>query len=47
MEYAKPELITLGEAARVIEQTPWVKTPSGYVEALNRRAFNPAYDLDE
>ncbi|MGA8732876.1 MAG: hypothetical protein WB558_03045 [Terriglobales bacterium] len=47
MNYTKPELIVLGEAARVIEQFPQVKGRTGLLESVNRHAFNPAYELDE
>ena len=47
MRYAKPEVLLLGEAARVIELVPLVKTFLGRLDQLRWRFLSPAYDLDE
>jgi hypothetical protein len=46
MNYTKPEIATLGEAVRVIEQRT-AKTPQQVFEAINKPMLNAAYDLDE
>jgi hypothetical protein len=46
MTYTKPEVAVLGEAAVVIESSI-VKTPKHVLDAMNKLAPTPAYDLDE
>jgi hypothetical protein len=46
MNYTKPEVAVLGEAARVIEQ--FVKGGTVNIDpATGKRTLNAAYDLDE
>lgn len=49
MDYSKPKLAVLGEAACVIEQRPLQGkiVPSPLESTTFNRAVNPAYDLDE
>jgi hypothetical protein len=45
MNYTKPEVAILGEAARVIQQ--FIKGNILIEPATGKRRLNPAYDLDE
>jgi len=45
MSYTKPEVATLGEAARVIQQ--FIKGNVLIEPATGKRRQNPAYDLDD
>ena len=48
MNYTKPQVVTLGDAVRVIEQTvPPSKTGLQSDGAHVPKILNPAYDLDE
>lgn len=48
MNYTKPEVAVLGQAVRVIEQIPHLKTLAGTDGVPPKQfAVNPAYDLDE
>ncbi len=47
MTYNKPEVATLGDAARVIEQTGVKALIQKLDPVTHRPPFNPAYDLDE
>jgi hypothetical protein len=47
MTYTKPEVAILGKAAVVIESSITVKTPQHVLDAMNKLAPTPAYDLDE
>jgi hypothetical protein len=44
MNYTKPEVVSLGEASRVIEGKGKV---GGAFDGLNNPRITPAYDLDE
>jgi len=46
MNYTKPAVMVLGEAARVIENRI-SKAPQRILETPTRRNLAPAYDLDE
>jgi len=45
MNYTKPEVNTLGQAAAVIEHLGYKPVP-GTADGI-KQVFNPAYDLDE
>jgi hypothetical protein len=48
MNYTKPQVVALGPAVRVIEQTvPPSKTGSTSDGSNRPKILNPAYDLDE
>ncbi len=48
MNYAKPGVLILGPAGRVIEQIPTMKGPYAIIEiASPRDRVNPANDLEE
>ncbi len=48
MNYAKPEVVVLSTAVRVIEQIPTLKGPYTVIEVVSPKyRANPAYDLDE
>jgi hypothetical protein len=47
MNYTKPEVAVLGNAAVVIESSITVKTPQRVLDFKNKLAPTPAYDLDE
>jgi hypothetical protein len=47
MDYVKPEVITLGDAKRIIEHVGIKPHTSKIDPHQNRSLFNPAYDLDE
>jgi hypothetical protein len=46
MTYAKPQIVVLGEAVRVIERTGLKPLPI-FFDAYLLRISHPAYDLDE
>jgi hypothetical protein len=46
IDYAKPEVVALGDAVRVFENRI-CKAPQGVLETPTRRNLAPAYDLDE
>jgi hypothetical protein len=47
MDYAKPQLLVLGDAEQVIEHVG-IKPPSSTMDPHQHRSlFNPAYDLDD
>lgn len=43
MNYTKPEVTVLGEATRVIENNPQIKSGTSF----DGSQVDPAYDLDE
>jgi hypothetical protein len=47
MNYTKPEVAVLGDAARLIESIHSVKFGGQSNDGLSRQAVTPAYDLDE
>jgi hypothetical protein len=49
MNYTKPQVATLGQAVRVIENLTPVKPNTPYTDGNNmiQPFHNPAYDLDE
>lgn len=47
MNYTKPEVAVLGQAARVIEAIPPAKGPFLTYDGVNQPKHNSAYDLDE
>ncbi len=46
MKYTNPEVVVLGEAARIIENRI-SKAPQGILETPIRQNLTPAYDLDK
>ena len=47
MNYAKPEVVVLGKAVRMIEIFPILKGTRLPADPFFHRIQNPAYDLDE
>lgn len=47
MNYAKPQVVVLGDAKCVIEHTSTKPRSSAMDPHQNRSLFNPVYDLDE
>lgn len=47
MDYAKPEVVVLGGAGRMVEQLPQIKGTKLPIESFGFRVLSPAYDLDE
>jgi hypothetical protein len=47
MNYTKPEVEVLGEAASVIESIPRQKPSTSVFDGVNKPKLTAAYDLDE
>jgi hypothetical protein len=47
MNYKKPEVAVLGEAAGVIESMPTYKPNTNVIDGSQPKLQTPAYDLDE
>jgi hypothetical protein len=45
MTYERPEITLLGEASNLIQD--FTKQTPGAIEAFDRRALQPSYDLDD